>query len=68
MYTKYAPLHYFNYLAFCVSYTRSVNCIGFLIVSCTINKSFIGTLCLDKKLKFKKVGAYKHCFLKPGYQ
>ena len=50
MYTKYITLHYFNYLTFCVSYTSSVNCIGFPIVSCTISKSFIDTLCLDKKL------------------
>ena len=48
MYTNYISLHYFNYLTFCVSYTSSVNCIGFPVVSCTISKSFIDTLCLDK--------------------
>ena len=54
VYTKYTTLHYFNYLTVYVSYTSSVNCIGFPIVSCTISKSFIDTLCLDKKLlKFK---------------
>ena len=50
MYTNYISLHYFNYLTFCVSYTSSVNCIGFSIVSCTISKCFIDTLSLDKKL------------------
>ena len=50
MYTNYISLHYFNYLTFCVSYTSSVNYIGFPIVSCTINKCFIDTLSLDKKL------------------
>ena len=54
MYTKYTSLHYFSYLSFCVSFTSSINCIGFPIVSCTISKSFIDTPCLDKKLlKFK---------------
>ena len=54
MYTKYISLHYFNYLSFCVSHTDSVNCIGFLIVSCTNSNIFIDTLCLVKKLlKFK---------------
>ena len=57
MYTNYTSIHYFNYLTFCVSYTSSVNCIEFPIVSCTISKSIINTLCLvslDKKLlKFK---------------
>ena len=50
IYTKYTTSHYFNYLTFCVSYSRSVKCIGFSIVSCTISKSFIDKLCLDKKL------------------
>ena len=74
MYTKYTYLHYFNYLNFCVSYTSSVNCIRFPIVNCTINKSFIDTLCLDKKLLTFKVDkscqilcAHKHCFLMPGH-
>ena len=54
MYTKYTSLHYVDYLNICVSYTSSVNCIGFPIVNCTITKSFIDTLCLGKKLlKFK---------------
>ena len=54
MYTKYTSLQYFNYLTFYVCYTSSVNCMGIPIVSYTISKSFIDTLCLDKKLlKFK---------------
>ena len=49
MYTKYTSLHYFNYPIFCVSYTSSVNCIGFIIVSCTISN----TILKSKNLKFK---------------
>ena len=70
MHTNYTSLHYFNYLTFCVSYISSVNCIGFHIVNCTIGKTFIDTLSLDKKLlKFEVhkrcqiLCAHKHCFL-----
>ena len=52
--TQIHLLYYFNYLTFCVSYTSSVNCIWFQIVHCTIRKSCIDKLCLEKKLlKFK---------------
>ena len=53
MYTKYTSLLYFNYLTLCVSYTSSVRLIMYIrfpVVSCMFNKSFIDTLCLDKKL------------------
>ena len=42
MYTN-TPLYisYFKYFTFCVSGTSSVNCIGFTIVSCIVNKSLI---------------------------
>ena len=53
-----ASLQYFNYLTFCVSYTSSVElyCIpNCYVASCTISKSFIDTLCLDKKLLNFKV-------------
>ena len=51
IYLKYTSLYCFNYLTFCVSYISSINCVRFLIVSCTINKSVTDTLCLDKKLQ-----------------
>ena len=67
MYTKYTSLHYFNYLTYCVSYTRSYNCIGFPIVGCTVSQSFIDTLYLDNKLKSKKV-VKTLCAHKQSYQ
>ena len=56
MYTKHIPLHYFNYLTFCVRYVSYVNCISFPIASCAISENFTATLCLDKKLLKFKVG------------
>ena len=41
LYTKYTSLHYIQYLTFCVSCARPVNCIGFWIVSCPFSKRFI---------------------------
>ena len=40
MYTKYTSSHYFHYLT-CASYTSSVNCIGFPIVSCSISNTML---------------------------
>ena len=50
MYTKYTALHYLNYFTFRVSYTGSVNCIGFPIVCSTFGEGFIETPCLNRKL------------------
>ena len=50
MYTKYITSYYSTYLAFCVSYTSSVNCVEFPIVCCTSLKSFIDNMCLGAKL------------------
>ena len=63
--TKYTSLHYFNYLTFCVSYTSSVNCIGFTIVSCTISQKFHWCVMLGQKvikIQCLKSHARKHCF------
>ena len=38
IYTKYTSLHYFNYLTFCVSYTRSVNCIASQLLAVLLGK------------------------------
>ena len=43
--TQYTHSHITTYLTFSVSYTSSVNCISFLIVSCASSSSFIGKLC-----------------------
>ena len=46
MFTKYTPSYYSTYLRFFVNYTRSVNCIKFLIAHFTSCKSFINNVCL----------------------
>ena len=68
MYTKYISSLYVNYLTFCVSYTSSVNYIGFPIVSCTIGKSFTETLLYILRQKVQILCApHEHCFLMPGH-
>ena len=55
MCTKYTSLGYSLYLTFCIRYTSSVSYIELPIVFCTSNTSFIGKICLYKKLHNFKV-------------